>query len=188
MYPFLEPLATLTGIISVWLNAKENIWGWVWGLVSVVVYAYIFWQAKLYADAGLQGVFAASAFYGIWVWGRGGVAKTLHPITRSTFKEVLLLALFVLAFTGGLGYYLATQTGDPRPWIDAALTGGSLVAQYQLARKRLENWLVWIAVDVVYVFLYLDQGLYYTSFLYFTYVIIAWWAYVAWKKAIAVVA
>jgi nicotinamide mononucleotide transporter len=182
MSPLLEPIATLTGLISVWLNAKENVWGWVWALVNVGLYAYIFWESKLYADAGLQGVFGASSLYGIWEWTRGGTAKTLHPVTRTPIFEAILLTLFIGIVTASLGWYLATQTQDPRPWIDAALTAGSLAAQYQLARKRLENWLVWIAVDILYVVLYLDQQLYYTSFLYFAYIGIAVWGYRAWKQ------
>jgi nicotinamide mononucleotide transporter len=179
----LEIAATASGLVSVWLNAKENVWGWVWGLVCVALYAYIFWEAKLFADAGLQVAFGASSVYGIWAWTRRGTEKALHPVTRTSLREGISLALFALAGSGGLGWFLATQTEDPRPWVDAALTAGSLVAQYQLARKQIENWFVWIAVDVVYVFLYLDRELYYTSFLYAAYIGLAIYGYRRWKRA-----
>lgn len=178
----LELAATVTGLVCVWLNARESVWGWVWGLASVGMYAWIFWEARLYADAGLQLVFAASSVYGIWLWSRGGTAREQHPVSYGSVKEWLVLGMLTVGSTTGLGWFLATQTPDPRPWLDAALTAASLAAQYQLARKRIENWLVWIAVDAIYVFLYLDQALYWTTFLYAAYLGIAAWGYWGWKR------
>lgn len=176
----------LTGLVCVWLNARESVWGWVWGLVSVGMYTWIFWEARLYADASLQLFFAASSVYGIWAWSRGGTAREHHPVSYSSPGEWLWLAAATAACTLGFGWVLATQTLDPRPWLDAALTAASLAAQYQLARKRIENWLVWIAVDTVYVYLYsaLDEPLYLTAFLYGAYLCIAVWGYRAWKRAL----
>jgi nicotinamide mononucleotide transporter len=146
------------------------------------LYAFIFWDKRLFADAALQVVFGASSAYGIWQWSRGGIQKDLHPIKLTPLPLAVGLWLGGIAATGLLGWCLSAYTADPRPWADAALTVASLAAQYQLARKFLENWLVWIAVDVVYVFLYIDQQLYYTAFLYAAYLGIAAWGYFSWKK------
>ena len=178
----IEYLAAATGLACVWLNARLQVWGWVIGLVSVGLYAWIFWQARLYADAALQGVFAASSVYGLWAWRRGGPGIARQAITQGTQAEWALLALLAMVATLVGGYGLSRYTDHPRPWLDAALTAGSLVAQYQLAHKRLENWLLWLGLDAIYVGLYLEQGLYPTAALFTCYLGLAAWAYRAWKS------
>lgn len=178
----IEYLAAATGLVCVWLNARKQVWGWVIGLVSVGLYAWVFWQARLYADAALQGVFAVSSLYGLWAWSSAGAAPARRPISTGGPAEWALLALLAAAATMAGGYCLSRYTDHPRPWLDAALTAGSLAAQYQLAHKRVENWLVWLVLDAVYVGLYLEQGLYPTAALFACYMGLAAWAYRGWKS------
>ncbi|MET4082353.1 nicotinamide mononucleotide transporter [Pedobacter sp. UYP30] len=179
----LEWCGVFTGILCVYLAAKNIIWNWPFAIISVTIYIFIFFEAKLYADTGLQFYFLAMNIYGWYYWSKERKsAKEPRRIGLIKQKELLLSLLGLLIFTGGLGFYLHQQTDAASPYLDSFCTAISLVAQIFLARKVLENWLMWIFVDLIYVGLYIYKGLYATSIMYGIYIYIASMGYLEWKK------
>ena len=161
-----ELLGFATTLGCVWLNAKENVWGWPLGIVASVVYIIVFWEARLYADTGLSGLYVGLGFYGWYAWLFGGEERSALPIVRTPRRYLPALVGVGAAGAAGLGYLMATYTNASAPYADAALAVASLLAQWMLARKYLENWLVWAVADVAYVGLYYYKDLYVTALLY----------------------
>jgi nicotinamide mononucleotide transporter len=160
-----EVLGFITGAACVWLTVKENIWNWPVGIANNVFYIILFLNARLFADMGLQVVYVVLGFLGWYWWLRGGENKTELPISRTPAWVLLVVALIVVASTWGLTIYLGS-IHDAAPFLDALTTALSLAAQYLLTRKYIENWLVWISTDLIYIGLYAYKGLYLTSVLY----------------------
>ena len=181
----LELLGVLTGVVAVWLTVRQNVWCWPVGLVNVALFAVVFARARLYADAGLQGVYFALCLYGWWAWLHGGRDRGPLAVTRSPRREWLALAVLAVAGAALLGTLLHRGTDASFPYLDSALTAGSLVAQWLQARKRLENWLVWIAVDVVYVGMYLAKELHLTALLYAGFTALAVAGLREWRRSLA---
>jgi nicotinamide mononucleotide transporter len=181
---YLEIVATILGLISVWLTVRQNIWCWPTGLVMVALYAVIFFRARLYADAGLQIVFFGLQIYGWYEWVCGGKDRRELKVTRITMRLGLVLAAMAAAGAGAMGYLLATRTDAALPYPDSTATVLSLVAQWMLARKLLENWLVWITVDVLSIGIYWVKGLHPTMALYAAFLVLAALGWVEWKKSL----
>lgn len=178
----LETIGVITGIICVYLAAKNNIWGWPVAIVSVVIYIFIFLDARLYADAGLQVYFLIMNMYGWYFWSRKPADQNKVPVTSITKKEIILSVAAIIVFTIGLGTLLKQGTDASFPFIDSFCTACSLVAQIFLARKVLENWLIWIFVDIIYVGVYLAKDLHLTAGMYALYIYIAAVGYIDWRK------
>ena len=179
----IEAFGVLTGFICVWLAARNNIWNFPVQIVSVLLYMYIFYNAKLYADMGLQVYFLGMAMYGWYYWiNRSDNELTLKPVRRIKRRTLAIGVPLVLFFTVFFGTFLHTQTDAFFPYLDSLCAGGSLLGAYLLARRILENWIVWIIVDVIYLYLYISKDLYLTTFLYGAYIIIAIIGYLEWKK------
>ena len=178
---WLEVIGVITGLLCVYLAAKNNIWNWPFAIVSVTIYIFIFFEARLFADMGLQFYFFVVNIYGWYYWSRKPVTESKTPVTRITRKEILLAVPAVLIFTFILGSLLKYTTAS-YPYIDSFCTACSLVAQVFLARKVVENWLIWIFVDIIYVGVYLFKDLQLTALMYAIYVIIAIMGYMDWKK------
>lgn len=179
----LEIIAVLLSAIAVWLTVKQNLWCWPLGLVSVLMYAWVFFDVKLYSDMLLQLVYAVLQLYGWWQWARGGEQHAGRRVSRLPGSQFMLSLASGTAGSLLLGYLMATHTDAAAPWLDAALTSFSLVAQVWMAQKRLECWPMWIALDVIYVGLFLSKDLYLTAVLYavFTALAVAGWR--AWQRA-----
>ena len=179
-----EVLAVVTGIISVYLSTRENIWSWPTALVNVSLYFVVFYEAKLYADMGLQVVYFVLSLYGWYEWLYGGENRTeLHVSRTSRVLGVRLLAIGV-ACAAVLGTALARFTDAALPYVDSATTSTSLVAQWMMTRKILENWAVWVAVDIVYIGMFVFKGLYLTAVLYAVFLVLAIMGYVQWKRSL----
>ncbi len=177
----LETTGVVTGILCVYLAAKNRIWSWPFAIVSVIIYIFIFWDAKLYADMGLQVYFLIMNFYGWYFWSRKDNAKKA-PVTSITSKEIILSLIGIIVFTAGLGFFLYKGTDASFPFIDSFCTACSLVAQIFLARKVLENWLIWIFVDIIYVGIYIIKDLDLTAGMYALYIFIAAMGYIEWRR------
>lgn len=178
----LESAGVLTGILCVWLAAKNNIWNWPIAIISVSIYIVIFLEAKLYADMGLQVYFMAMNIYGWYFWSRKSANAPKVPVKRISKKEMILSLLGVAVFTALLGFLLFKKTDAAFPFIDSFCTACSLVAQLFMARKVLENWLIWVFVDIIYVGVYLAKDLNLTAGMYALYIYIALTGYLAWRK------
>jgi len=180
-----EVLAVITGIISVYLSTRENIWSWPTALVNVALYFVVFYEAKLYADMGLQAVYFALSLYGWYEWLYGGENRTELHVSRTQSALGVRLAITGIACAVLLGTLLARFTDAALPYIDSATTSTSLVAQWMMTRKILENWAVWVAVDVVYIAMFVFKRLYLTAGLYAVFLILAIMGYVQWKRSLA---
>ncbi|THB63653.1 MAG: nicotinamide riboside transporter PnuC [Desulfovibrio sp.] len=177
----VEIVAALFGAVCVWLTLKENIWCWGAGLVQVSLYVWVFWQAKLYSDMGLHVVYVFLQFYGFYAWMWGGEGRTRLLIRTLSPREIAFWAGLAALGTAVLGGLMRMHTDAALPFWDAATTVLSLIAQWLMARKVLESWLVWISVDVLCVGIYTVKGLYPTAVLYGLFLILASMGYMAWR-------
>jgi nicotinamide mononucleotide transporter len=180
---WLEVTGVITGFICVYLNARENIWGWPMGIISCFLYIFIMYQAQFYADMWLQVVYVFLNAYGWYEWLYGGANKQALTVSHVIPKEILILLPAGILLTSAAYYYFATQTDASQPFWDSFNTAFSLVAIYLQAKKRLESWLVWITVDIIYVPLFYFRGLYPTAGLYLAYLILATAGYLLWRKS-----
>jgi nicotinamide mononucleotide transporter len=178
----LEVTGVITGILCVYLAAKNIIWNWPFAIISVSIYIFIFYEAKLFADVGLQFYFLAMNIYGWYYWSKNPPAKEKVPVIRISKTEIVLSVIGIAVFTFLLGTFLLKHTSASFPFIDSFCTACSLIAQIFLARKVLENWLIWVFVDVIYVCVYFSKDLHLTAIMYVLYAIIAAMGYVDWRK------
>ena len=180
---FLEIVGLMSGIGYVVLAARANIWCWPIGLVNVAVFLFINYEAKLYADAGLQVVYLALTLYGWynWIEKPENSTETLH-ISTTTSKQWLILSGIVVVSALVMSLILDQYTDTDVPRWDAIVTALSLVATWMTAQKKLENWLVWIVADVLYVGLYFHKGYMLLTILFVIYIFVAVQGYFYWRK------
>jgi nicotinamide mononucleotide transporter len=177
----LEVIGVITGLLCVYLAAKNIIWNWPFAIVSVAIYIFIFFNSRLYADMGLQFYFLVTNVYGWYFWSKKPATEDKTPVILVKKKEIIFSILAIIVFTFLLGSVLK-YTPASYPFIDSFCTACSLVAQVFLARKVLENWLIWIFVDIIYVGIYIYKDLHLTAIMYAIYVGIALMGYIDWKR------
>ncbi len=173
------------GIVAVWLTIRENPWCWPVGLVNVLLFTAVFAEARLYGSAGAQGVYAALALYGGYAWLPGGANGGALRVSRAPRPVMagLLLGSTAVALLVGVGLRMA---GAALPMVDGAATSFSLAAQALQTRKWIENWLIWIVVDAVYVVMYASQTLYLTAGLYTGFLVMAVIGWRAWTGSMKI--
>ena len=181
----LEWVAAIAGAVSVYLSARENIWSWPTAIVNVVLYALVFYEAKLYADMGLQVIYAVLSIYGWYEWLYGGAGHTELRVSRTGPRLAALLAVIAAAGSAALGLLLRHATDAALPFMDSFLSSTSLVAQWMMTKKLLENWVVWIGVDVLYVGMFIFKGLFLTSALYAVFLALAVKGYIDWRRSMS---
>lgn len=179
-----EILGTVLGLVGVGLMIRQNIWAWPVGLIQVAVYAWVFYDAKLYSDAILQIFFFGLQAYGWAHWlRRGSAAGQELPVTRlgpaAIFRWIALGAVATAAW----GELMRRTTDAALPRWDAFIFVFSLIAQWLQAKKRLENWAGWMAVNVVAVGVCWAKGLQLTAALYGVFFGMAVAGHVAWRRA-----
>lgn len=179
---WIEISATLFGFTCVALTVRQNIWCWPAGLVQVVLYLFVFYQAKLYSDLILHVIYVGMQFYGWYFWLHGGKDRMEAPVRRIFAAKAWIW--FTIVGTLTWGYGMTTFTDASVPYWDAFTTVASLVATYLMAKKVLESWLWWIAVDVVAIGVYFYKGLYPTTVLYITFLVMATMGYFSWRKSL----
>jgi nicotinamide mononucleotide transporter len=180
----LEFVAVVFGVVSVFLSVRQNVWSWPTALVNVALYFVLFFRSGLYSDMALQGVYFALSIYGWYEWLYGGEGRTTLTVSRTTPRTWAVMSIIGVAFWAVDGAITSRMPGAVVPYLDAATATTSLVAQYMLTRKLLENWIVWIVVDVVYVGMFIWRGLYLTAANYAIYLVLAVLGYVAWKRSL----
>ncbi|AOK31649.1 aminotransferase [Burkholderia singularis] len=192
----VEIVGVAVSALAIWLTAQRQMWCWPVGLVSVALYGWIFFDAKLYSDMLLQGAFAALQIYGWrrWLAQRGsegagdGSAAGHGDVAPAADVGIAKLAPGMLAAIVGsvaLGAAMAHWTDAALPFVDASLTAFSLVAQYWTARRYIASWVLWIAVDIVYVGMFVFKALYPTAGLYALFVVLAVIGWRDWRRALA---
>ena len=179
-----ELAAAVITALSIWLGTRQNIWYYPTGLVALVMYTWVYFQAKLYAESLLQVVCFGLMLYGWYKWLHGGTQKTELPVTR-TPRWAWLAGIFSGVI--GSAIVIAIQllfTDNPNPYADSSLFVWSLVAQWMTARKWIENWILWILINTVSVPLYVVRELWPTTVLYFVLWLLAFVGYRQWRKAL----
>jgi nicotinamide mononucleotide transporter len=181
----LELVAVIFGVVSVLLSVRENIWSWPTALVNVALYFALFRVAGLYSDMGLQVVYFGLSLYGWYEWLYGGKGRTALKVSRTPARLWGILAAVGVAVWAILGIATSHVSGVALPYVDAATATVSLVAQYLMTRKYLENWTLWIVIDIVYVGMFIYKGLYLTAGNYAIYLVLAVMGHLAWRKSLA---
>jgi nicotinamide mononucleotide transporter len=183
---WIEIVAVLFGIGSVYLNARQNPWGWGASLVNVGLYTFIFLQGRLYALMGLQACFAVISAYGWIHWLRGGEGEAGVRVTRIPARLGATVAALALVGTLVLGWSLDRYTEDRQPYLDAGLSVVSLAAQWMMARKHMESWIIWVGVNTVAVPFFAARGEYPTAVQYAVFLGLAINGLRQWYRAAAV--
>lgn len=180
----LEWLATLLGIACVWLAARRRIWTFPTGIASVTLLGIVVFEARLYSDALLQAFFVAANLYGWREWLLAKSAAGEVNVTVLSGRSRAMVAAAIVVATLGWGGAMRAFTDASFPWWDAAIAAASVAAQILMAQRRLENWHLWIAVDLASIPLYLAKGLYLFAGLYLIYLVLAIIGLAQWRRAL----
>ena len=178
-WSIIESAAVFFSILYVILALKESIWCWGAAAISVILYIYICYTAQLYPETGLQVFYLFMAFYWYYQWNKND--STLQ-IQQWTITKHLLILLIGAILTFLMGFYFSLYTNAALPLVDSFTTVFSVFATYMVAKKVLGNWLYWIVIDAVSVYLYFSRDLHLTSLLFMGYTIIAIFGYFSWLK------
>ena len=186
----LDITATIVGLVYIWLEYRASIYLWIAGIIMPAIDIFLYYEAGLYADFGMAIYYTLAALYGyaVWKWGkkRGTAADEQLPITRFPKRKVLPVALLFAVAWAAIYEILIHFTNSDVPITDSFANALSFVGLWALARKYLEQWMVWIAVDVVPSALYIYKGIPFKASLYALYVVIAVAGYFKWKKMMIV--
>jgi nicotinamide mononucleotide transporter len=177
----IEIFGFVTGVVNVWLLARQNIWNWPVGIANNLAYLILFATSGLYGDSGLQFVYIALAIYGWWLWLHRTGGDTLR-ISRTSSKLWLQLIPATIAAGVILRWFLARFTDSTVPSWDATTTALALAATYGQCKKLLESWWVWIVADLIYIPLYIYKGLRLTSVLYAVFLLLCIFGLRSWLK------
>lgn len=181
-FDLVEMFGFVSGGWTVWLTVEENIWNWPIGIVNSVFFLILFLHARLYADSGLQVIYIVLGFLGWYWWLHGGEQKDALKVGHVSLKTGIALVPITMVCTWVMTRYLQSVQ-DVAPFLDALTTVLSLVAQYLLTKKYIENWYVWISADIVYVGLYGYKNLYLTACLYFVFLCMCIRGVFEWRRA-----
>jgi nicotinamide mononucleotide transporter len=183
---WLEILAFALSIAMVVCNIRVDVRGWPLAIAASLLYFLLFWKSRLYGDASLQLFFAAVAGWGWWQWLRGTDESGRALEVRTLGTRGRVVALLALAFAWpATGLFLARFTDTDVPWWDAFPTAASVLGQWLLGRKYVENWPLWIAVDVVAIGLFAYKSLWLTVALYAIFVAMSLVGWRAWLRLAA---
>ncbi|QDH33138.1 nicotinamide mononucleotide transporter [Porphyrobacter sp. YT40] len=179
----LEIIAVALGIANVGLLVRRSIWNYPFGMAMVALYFVIFREARLYGEAGLQVFFFVVQGWGWWLWARAGGLAQMVSVSWMDWRARGISLALVAASSLGIGWAMARFTDAALPYADATIAGASVVAQVLLALRRVENWALWIAIDVLSIGVYLNRELYLTVGLYVVFLALATAGLVQWAKA-----
>jgi nicotinamide mononucleotide transporter len=182
-YDLTETLGFVTGAACVYLVVIQNIWNFPVGIANNVFFLVLFAGARLYGDAGLQIVYIALGFQGWYLWLHGGEKRTALRVEHASRRMLAVLGALVIVGTLALTLVLRLARGSA-PVLDAFTTVLSLAAQYLLNRKAIESWYLWIAADVIYIYLYIERGLQLTAVLYFVFLCLCVVGLRAWLRSL----
>ena len=188
MEQYIEILGTAVGLIYLWQEYRASIYLWITSIIMPAIYLYVYYQAGLYADFGINIYYLVIALYGWLAWRYNfslrGKRKESKELSISHIRQgvIIRLALLFLAAWAIISYILIHYINSTVPFTDAFTTALSIVGMYMLARKYIEQWWVWLVVDITSCALYIYKELYFTAALYALYAIIAIFGYRKWKQ------
>ncbi|MGL4851253.1 MAG: nicotinamide riboside transporter PnuC [Phocaeicola sp.] len=181
----LEIIGTLVGVVYLWLEYKASIYLWIVSIIMPAIYLFVYYEAGLYADVGINVYYLAAAVYGWIHWRSNKTAETPHselPITEMPIRYYLRLGIICTTCFFAIVYILKNYTDSTVPWLDSFTTALSIAGMWMLANKYIEQWWVWLVVNVVCAGLYLYKGLEPTAALYTLYAVITLLGYRKWKR------
>jgi nicotinamide mononucleotide transporter len=180
----LEVTAIFFGLLSVWFAKKDNIWVFPTGIINTAIYVYLLWKWSLLGDMMINFYYVMMSIYGWYHWTRKKDDVTQFPISRMTLSEkkgsiiiFLLTILFVVAV-----YTFFDKFTHWTSYIDTLVTGIFFVGMWLMAKRKIENWILWIIGDIISIPMYFFKGYSFTSLQYFIFTIIAIYGYIEWKK------
>ncbi len=188
MEQYIEILGTAVGLLYIWFEYRASIHLWITGIIMPAIYLFVYYNAGLYADFGINIYYLVIALYGWIAWKTGfsitGKRKEKRelPISHTPAKGWYKAIAAYLATQFIIAWVLISYTDSTVVWADSFTTALSIVGMWMLARKYLEQWWVWFVVDIVSSGLYIYKELYFTAVLYLLYAIIAIFGYFKWKK------
>ncbi|HCI69869.1 MAG TPA: nicotinamide mononucleotide transporter [Balneola sp.] len=180
----LEWIAVICGVASVIYSMRENILVYPTGIVSVLIYVYLAFVYKLYADMGVNGYYFVMSVYGWYCWTNTDGKKDQIPVSINSFKENIYSVAILLGSFGLLVFILKNYTDSDVPIWDATTTAFAILGMWLMARKKLENWIAWIITDIISIPLYFHKGLVLTSFQFLMFTVLATMGYFSWKKSL----
>lgn len=178
----LQIVGTSLGLLYLWLEYKANIWVWVIGAIMPMVHGLLYLRSGIYADAAMQLYYVLAGIYGLCVWKRSSNDKDKSRIKHTPSSYILPLVAVYAVLHISLYFLLKEFTDSQIPLFDAMSTALSIVAMWMLSRKFVEQWLVWLVVDMISVCLYLYKGIPITGGLYMVYCVLAVVGYVRWLR------
>ena len=182
----LELTAVIFGLLSVWFAKKDNIWVFPTGIINTVIYTYLLWKWSLLGDMMINFYYAVISIYGWYHWTRKKDDVLEFPISRMTFYEK---KVSVVLFIGTVLFVIAVYTFFDKfthfiSYIDTLVTGIFFVGMWLMARRKIENWILWIVGDIISIPMYFVKGYSFTSIQYLIFTIIAVFGYLEWKKTL----
>ena len=181
---WLDITTTVLGLAYILLEYKASVWMWGVGFVMQALGIVLYYDKGLYADCGMEFYYLSMTVYGYWKWIKGSEKKEPLPITRFPGKLVLPWLAVIAVVWGVIYWLLVTFTNSNVPLADSFTTAMSIVGIWALAHKYLEQWFIWIAVDVVTCALYFYKDIPFKASLYALYVVIAVFGYLKWRKSL----
>ena len=178
----LELTAVVFAIAYLVLAVRENILCWFAASVSTFIFLYIFWDVNLYMESGLQVYYLAMAVFGWYQWRRANDGSTSLQVSMWRMQQHLIALALIALLTFISGYLLNSGTDAQLPYLDSFTTWGSVVTTYMVTRKILENWIYWLVIDSISIYLYIDRELYFTAMLFVVYIAITFFGWFSWSK------
>jgi nicotinamide mononucleotide transporter len=178
----LEIVAVATGLLSVWYARKENILVYPVGIVSVLLYVYLCFKVKLYADMGINAIYFIMSVYGWYKWAKKDLEQHHLPISRCTPREYVISIAGIAFFFILLSYILVRFTDSTVPYWDAFTTAVFIIGMWLMAVKKIENWIAWLIGDAIVIPLFFVKGLALSSLQYLVFLILAVMGFISWRK------
>jgi nicotinamide mononucleotide transporter len=182
----LEVTAVIFAMAYLLLAVRENVLCWLFAFLSTAIYTVLFWDVSLLMESALNVYYMLMAVYGWYQWTRGGTNGDDRPhalgVQSMSVSQHAVVMVSILVLSLASGYFLSEYSTAARPYVDSFTTWASVITTYLVARKYLQNWLYWIVIDTVSVFLYVDRGLHLTALLFVAYVVIAVAGYFKWRE------
>ncbi|MFA8299813.1 MAG: nicotinamide riboside transporter PnuC [Hyphomicrobiales bacterium] len=180
-----EGVAVVMGLLSVWLAKKENVWVFPVGIVNVLIYVKICFDARLYADMGINFIYFVMSIYGWYRWSRKDAQKNYDlPISQLSRKNGLIHILITAGLFVILSYVISNFTDSDVPYWDSLTTAIFIVAMFMMTKKKIENWVYYMVGNFISIPLYFSKGLVFSSFQFLVFFILAIMGYMEWRNKI----
>jgi nicotinamide mononucleotide transporter len=178
-----ELIAVALGIAYLVLAMRQNIWCWICAFISTAIYTWLFWHVSLFMESMLNVYYMVMAGVGLWMWRKQDALEDNTLITYWPLKNHIAVIGGVILISLVSGYLLAKNTSEAWPYLDSFTTWGAVITTIMVARKVMENWIYWLVIDAVGLFLFIERGLYPTAMLWAIYLVLVVFGWFSWKKS-----